>query len=275
MGIKLDQIYFGDNAPFVLIAGVCAIENRKDTLQIAKAIKQITKKVGIPFIFKGSFDKANRTSHESFRGVGLKEGLKILREVKKKLNIPVLTDVHSVQQIRTVAKSVDIIQIPAFLCRQTDLLIEAGKTKKIINVKKGQFVHPYCMSYAVKKIQSTGNKRILLTERGTFFGYNNLVSDFRSIDMMKETGSPVIFDGTHSVQEPSGYGCTTSGKRKHIPLLCRCAVASGVSGIYLEVHPNPEDALSDGANTLRLDELENLLTQLKTIDKVIKNEVQR
>ncbi len=269
--IKLNQIHIGNNAPFVLIAGVCAIENRKDTLQIAQAIKHITKKVGTPFIFKGSFDKANRTSHKSFRGVGITEGLKILREVRDKLNIPVLTDVHSVQQVRTVAKSVDILQIPAFLCRQTDLLIEAGKTGKIINVKKGQFIDPRCMIYAVKKIESTGNKRILLTERGTFFGYNNLVSDFRSIAIMKEmTNSQIIFDGTHSVQEPGGYGYKTSGQSKYIPLLCRCAIASGCGGIYLEVHSNPEKALSDGANTLRLDELENLLIQLKIIDKVRK-----
>ena len=275
MGIKIKEIYIGDNAPFVLIAGLCVIENRKDTLYIAKAIKRITEKVNIPFIFKASFDKANRTSHESFRGVGIKEGLKILREVRKKLNIPVLTDVHSVQQIRTVAKSVDIIQIPAFLCRQTDLLIEAGKTKKIINVKKGQFVDPYSMTYAVKKIQSTGNKRILLTERGTSFGYNNLVSDFRSLEIMKEmTNTPVIFDAGHSVQEPGRLRRSSGGQSKYIPLLCRCAIASGCAGIYLEVHPNPENALSDIFNTLRLDKLEQLLIDLKKIDKVIKNVIQ-
>ena len=271
MGIKLDRIHFGDNAPFVLIAGLCVIENRKDTLYIAKAIKRITKKVDVPFIFKASFDKANRTSHESFRGVGIKEGLKILREVREKLNIPVLTDVHSVQQVRTVAKSVDIIQIPAFLCRQTDLLIEAGKTKKIINVKKGQFIDPHSMTYAVKKIQSTGNKRILLTERGTSFGYNNLVSDFRSLEIMKEMGTPVIFDGSHSVQEIGSLTGKSGGQSKYIPLLCRCAIATGCHGIYLEVHPNPEDALSDGFNTLRLDKLEKLLIDLKKIDKVVKN----
>ena len=271
MGIKLDRIHFGDNAPFVLIAGLCVIENRKDTLQIAKAIKHITKKVGIPFIFKGSFDKANRTSHESFRGVGIIEGLKILREVKDKLGIPVLTDVHSVQQVRTVANSVDIIQIPAFLCRQTDLLIEAGKTKKIINVKKGQFVSPESMKYIVKKIKSTGNKQILLTERGTSFGYNQLVSDFRSLEIMKETGSPVIFDATHSVQEPGRLNGKSGGQSQYIPLLCRCAIAGGCDGIYLEVHPNPEKALSDGANTLKLDKLEKLLTELKALDKVRRN----
>lgn len=269
--MKLKQIHIGNNTPFVLIAGVCVIENRKDTLKIASILKKITKKVGVPFIFKASFDKANRTSHKSFRGIGIREGLKILREVREKLNIPVLTDVHSVQQVRTVAKSVDIIQIPAFLCRQTDLLIEAGKTKKIINVKKGQFVDPYSMTYAVKKIESTGNKRIMLTERGTSFGYNNLVSDFRSLQIMKEmTNTPVIFDASHSVQEPGRLRKSSGGQSKYIPLLCRCAIASGCSGIYLEVHPNPENALSDGFNSLRLDKLEELLIELKEIDEVIK-----
>lgn len=268
--ISIEKIKIGGNNPFVLIAGPCVIENRKLVLDVAGFLKKLTTKLNIPFIFKASYDKANRTSIHSFRGPGLGEGLEILREVKDKLNVPVLSDVHSIDEIEQSAEILDILQIPAFLCRQTDLLIAAGKTGKIVNVKKGQFLAPWDMKEVVKKIESTGNRNILLTERGSSFGYNNLVTDFRSLAIMRETGYPVVFDATHSVQQPGGLGTASGGKSEYIPLLARCGVAAGADAVFIEVHPNPKKALSDGPNMLALNQLEPLFKDLKAIDIITK-----
>lgn len=268
--VKIGKIRIGGKAPFVLIAGPCVIEDRSSTLKIAAALKKITSKVNVPFIFKASYDKANRTSINSFRGPGLARGLEILQEVKDRVKVPVLSDVHSVEDVDHAAKVLDILQIPAFLCRQTDLLIAAGKTKKIVNIKKGQFLAPADMAQVIKKIERAGNKNILLTERGTSFGYNNLVTDFRSLAIMRQTGYPVIFDASHSVQQPGGLGTKSGGSSEYIPLLSRCALAAGCSAIFLETHPNPKKALSDGPNMLALNKLEKLLVELKAIDKLAK-----
>lgn len=268
--IKIGNIRIGGKLPFVLIAGPCVIENRALTLKIASTLKKIASKANVPLVFKASYDKANRTSINSFRGPGLKRGLEILQEVKDRFKVPVLSDVHSVEDMAQAAKVLDIIQIPAFLCRQTDLLNAAGKTKKIVNIKKGQFLAPADIRQVVKKIEHAGNKKILLTERGTSFGYNNLVTDFRSLAIMQQTGYPVIFDATHSVQQPGGLGTKSGGSSEYIPLLSRCALAAGCSAIFLEVHPNPKKALSDGPNMLALNKLEKLLVELKAIDKIAK-----
>jgi 2-dehydro-3-deoxyphosphooctonate aldolase (KDO 8-P synthase) len=268
--VQIGPVVVGGGAPLVLIAGPCVIESRSMVLRIAASIKEIAAKLGIPFIFKASYDKANRTSLHSFRGPGIVEGLRILQEVKKEISVPVLSDVHSVEEITRAAHVLDVIQIPAFLCRQTDLLLEAARTKKAVNIKKGQFLAPWDMSPVVKKIESAGNKRILLTERGTSFGYNNLVSDFRSLSILRETGYPVIFDATHSVQQPGGLGTASGGESGYIPLLSRCAVAAGCDAVFVEVHPNPRKALSDGPNMLALNRLEGLLRDLKAIDKIVK-----
>jgi len=252
----------------VLIAGPCVIESPSGTLKIAEAIKKITSKLHIPFVFKASFDKANRTSINSFRGPGLYEGLKVLSQVKSKLGIPILSDVHDINQAQMAGAILDIIQIPAFLCRQTDLIVAAAKTGKTVNVKKGQFMAPWDISGIVKKMQEAGNHNLLLTERGVSFGYNNLVSDFRSLPIMRSWGYPVVFDGSHSVQKPGGLGNTSGGESQYIPLLARCAVAAGVDAIFLETHPNPGRALSDGPNTLPLKNLENLLKDLIAIDRI-------
>ncbi|MDP8212033.1 MAG: 3-deoxy-8-phosphooctulonate synthase [Candidatus Zapsychrus exili] len=269
--INVKNIKIGDKKPFVLIAGPCVIEGRQMALKIAASIKKITKKLGVPFIFKISYDKANRTSIKSYRGPGLVKGLDVIKEVKDKIGVPVLSDVHSPLEVEAAAKVLDIMQIPAFLCRQTDLLVAAGNTGKIVNIKKGQFLAPKDMVQAIKKVESTGNKKILLTERGTSFGYNNLVSDFRSIAIMKETGYPVVFDATHSVQQPGGLGSVSGGLSQYVPLLARCAIASGCNAIFVEVHSNPKKALSDGPNMLALNKLEEFLIELKAIDKAIKN----
>ncbi len=269
--IKIGDINIGNKNSFVLIAGPCVIEEEKLTFKIAINIQKITQKLNIPFIFKASYDKANRTSIKSFRGPGIKKGLKILSKIKKELNIPVLSDVHSPDEAVEAAKVLDIIQIPAFLCRQTDLLIAAGRSMKVVNIKKGQFLAPEDMEQVVKKIEATGNKKILLTERGTSFGYHSLINDFRSLAIMSNTGYPVIFDATHSVQQPGGLGNATGGKSEFVPLLSRCAVAAGCAGIFMEVHPNPEKALSDGPNMLKLNKLEKLLICLKKIDRIIKS----
>ncbi len=266
-----DKVIFGGNKPLVLIAGPCVIESSDGTLKIAEAIKKITSKLHIPFVFKASFDKANRTSINSFRGPGLYEGLKVLSQVKSKLGVPVLSDVHDVNQAQMAGAILDIIQIPAFLCRQTDLIVAAAKTGKTVNVKKGQFMAPWDISGIVKKMQEAGNHHLLLTERGVSFGYNNLVSDFRSLPIMRSLGYPVVFDATHSVQKPGGLGNASGGESQYIPLLARCAVAAGVDAIFLETHPNPARALSDGPNTLPLKNLENLLKDLIAIDKVIRH----
>ena len=268
--IKAADIQIGDNKPFVLIAGPCVIESRETTLRIAAFLKKLTNKLEIPFIFKASYDKANRTSIDSFRGLGIKEGLKILREVKETLHVPILSDVHSVEEIPAAAQVLDVLQIPAFLCRQTVLLTAAGKTGKVVNVKKGQFLAPGDMKHVIKKIEAAGNKKIILTERGTSFGYNNLVSDFRSLPIMRQFGYPVVFDATHSVQQPGGLGHASGGNSEFIPLLARCAAAAGCDGIFLEAHFNPKKALSDGPNMLALNKLEKLLVELKEIDNGVK-----
>lgn len=268
--IKIKNVSIANNLPFVLIAGPCVIENRKLVLDTAKKIKDIASRLKIPFIFKASFDKANRTSGASFRGLGIGPGLEILKEVKERFGVPVLSDVHNVEDVNEAKEVLDILQIPAFLCRQTDLLLAAADSKKVINVKKGQFLAPWDVNEIVKKIESRGNKNILLTERGSSFGYNNLVSDFRSLSIMQETGYPVVFDASHSVQQPGGLGTASGGKSEFIPLLARCAVAAGCAAIFMEVHPEPKKALSDGPNMLPLNQLEGVLKDLKKIDGVVK-----
>ena len=268
--IKLGNIRIGNNEPFVLIAGPCVIENREITFKTASAIKKITSRLKIPFIFKTSYDKANRTSISSFRGPGLENGLEILEDLKERLGLFLLSDVHSMSEVDRAAEVLDIIQIPAFLCRQTDLICAAAETGKIINIKKGQFLAPWDVKEIVKKIESKGNNKILLTERGVSFGYNNLVSDFRSLAIMKKTGYPVIYDASHSVQKPAGEGIASGGDSEFIPLLSRCAVAAGCAAIFMEVHPNPKRALSDGPNMLALNQLHGLLKELKAIDCIIK-----
>ena len=263
-----DKVIFGGNKPLVLIAGPCVIESSYGTLKIAEAIKKITSKLKVPFVFKASFDKANRTSIGSFRGPGLYEGLKILSQIKSRLGVPVLSDVHDVNQAQMAGEILDIIQIPAFLCRQTDLIVAAARTGKTVNVKKGQFMAPWDIKGIIKKMQEAGNNHLLLTERGVSFGYNNLVSDFRSLPIMRAAGFPVIFDATHSVQKPGSLGNASGGESQYIPLLARCAVAAGVDAIFLETHPNPARALSDGPNTLPLRKLESLLKDLIAIDQI-------
>jgi len=269
--IQLEKITIGGNAPFVLIAGPCVVEGEDTTFKIAEVIQRITGRQKIPFIFKASYDKANRTSVSSFRGLGIRRALAILEKIKEKLNVPLLSDVHSVEEISMSAKVLDVLQIPAFLCRQTDLLLAIGETGKIVNIKKGQFLAPWDVKEIVKKIESVGNRKILLTERGSSFGYNNLVTDFRSLSIMRQTGYPVVLDASHSVQQPGGLGSASGGNREFIPLLSRCGVAAGCDAIFLEVHPNPKKALSDGPNMLPLDKLESLLVDLKAIDAIVKN----
>ena len=268
--IKLDSIIIGDNHPFVLIAGPCVIENEKMILHTAEQIKIICDNLNIPLIFKSSYKKANRTSLKSFTGIGNEKALKILVKVKQKLGIPILTDIHTVGEARVVANYVDVLQIPAFLCRQTDLLVAAGKTKKIVNIKKGQFLAPEDIKFAADKVKSTGNKNILLTERGSSFGYHNLVVDMRSLVIMKELGYPVVMDATHSVQLPSA-GNKSGGQPKFIEPLAKAAAAVGIDALFLEVHPNPKEALSDADSQLPLNKLKNILIQVKSIDRVVKN----
>ena len=273
--ISIGNVKMGNQNPFVLIAGPCVIENKKIVLQTAKEIKRITSRLKIPFIFKASYDKANRTSIRSFRGLGLREGLGILQDVKDELGIPLLSDIHSQEQVSLAAETLDILQIPAFLCRQTDLILAAAESKKAVNIKKGQFLAPWDIGEIIKKIESAGNRNILLTERGVSFGYNNLVSDFRSLAIMRKTGYPVIYDASYSVQRPAGHGSVSGGDSEFIPLLARCAAAAGVAGIFMEVHPNPSKALSDGPNMLPLNKLERLLVELKAIDKIVKTSLSR
>ncbi len=255
----------GRGAPLVLISGPCVIEDYETTREIAASLKEITRKLEIPFIFKASYDKANRTSVTAFRGPGLSDGLKMLEEIKNELGIPVLSDVHRISEIPAAARVLDIIQIPAFLCRQTDVLLEVARAGKVVNIKKGQFLAPWDIANVVEKITSAGNRRILITERGTMFGYNNLVVDFRGFMIMHQTGYPVVFDATHSVQLPGGVGKSSGGQREYAPILARAAVAAGVDGIFMEVHKNPDQALCDGPNSLKLDTIYDLLSQLKTI----------
>ena len=268
--IKLKDLKIGNNLPFTLIAGPCQIEGLDHALFMAEELIKLTTKFNIPFIYKSSFDKANRTSINGARGLGIDKGLEVLAEVKRAFNCPIVTDVHSENQCAEVAKIVDMLQIPAFLCRQTDLLQAAAATGKIVNVKKGQFLAPWDMKNVHKKLESFGTKDILLTERGTCFGYNNLVSDMRSLAVMAELNAPVIFDATHSVQQPGGLGGSTGGERKYVELLAKAAVAVGVAGLYMEVHQDPDNAPSDGPCMIRLDNLERVLTKLKKYDEITK-----
>ncbi len=254
---------------FIFIAGPCVIENKRLTLDIAKRLKELTSKFPVSFVFKASFDKANRTSIHSFRGPGLKKGIEILEEVKKKVGVFVLSDVHCCTQVRYVKDVLDIIQIPAFLSRQTDLILEVAKTKKIVNVKKAQFMSPWDIKYVIEKIESTGNRNILLTERGTCFGYNNLVVDFRSLLIMKKFGYPVIFDATHSLQKPSSIKGVSGGDREFVFPLALASVTCGVSGLFLEVHPRPQSALSDRATTFYLDKVSLLLEKVMKIKEIV------
>ncbi len=268
--VKCGNIDISNENKFCLIAGPCQLETEQHAMDISGKIKEITSKFDIGFIYKTSFDKANRTSLKSKRGIGLEQSLPIFDKIKKELNIPVLTDVHNIEQCSIVANHVDILQIPAFLCRQTDLLIAAAKTKKIINVKKGQFLAPWDMVNVTKKISESGNNNILVTERGASFGYNTLVSDMRALPIMAKNGYPVIFDATHSLQQPGGQGDSSGGQREFIQHLSRAAVAVGVAGLFMETHQDPDNAPSDGPNMIPLSKLENLLKQLLDIDKIIK-----
>lgn len=267
--VKIGGFSIGSGHPFALIAGPCVIENHETPYKIAARLKQLTDRLDIPYIFKASYDKANRTSIHSFRGPGLTEGLEVLSQIRKELGVPVLSDIHQLEEIAAAGRILDVIQIPAFLCRQTDLLVEAAKTGKPINIKKGQFLSPWDMSNVVEKIRHTGNNQILITERGAMFGYNNLVSDFRSIPIMQKTGCPVVFDATHSVQLPGGAGAASGGQREFAPLLAKAAIAVGADALFIEVHPDPDQALSDGPNAIKLDDVEKLLIQLKEIQQAV------
>ena len=267
--VRIKNIRVGANNPLVLIAGPCVIESEKLCLDSAKRILDITSKLNIPYIFKSSFDKANRLSIESFRGPGIKRGLAVLHKVKQQLKIPVLSDVHCIKDIAEAAKVLDIIQIPAFLSRQTDIVVAAGRTGKVVNIKKGQFLAPWDILPIIKKIESVGNKQILVTERGVSFGYNNLVTDFRALAIMRGFGYPVIYDATHSVQLPGGKGVSSGGQREFVEGLSRAAVAFGCDGLFLEVHPDPDNAPCDGPNMIDLKGLEKLLKQIKKIESVI------
>lgn len=268
--VNIGNLTVGGNKGLFLLAGPCVIEDPDRTLMIGRRVKEICERVGIPYVFKASFDKANRSSYNSFRGPGLTEGLKILSHIKKELQVPVVSDIHSIEQIEPAAEVLDILQIPAFLCRQTDLVYGAAKTGKCINVKKGQFMAPLDMRNVLNKMLETGNENLMLTERGFSFGYNNLVVDMRSFPIMRSFGYPVVFDATHSVQLPGGAGTASSGQREFVANLARAAVASGIDGLFFEVHDNPEEALSDGPNMLYIDQLEELLTDLVAIDKIVK-----
>ena len=267
--IKLGTMKLGGGHPLFLIAGPCSIESEELVLQTAETLKKMCAELKIPFIFKSSYDKANRTSLRSHRGPGLEKGLKVLEKVKEKVQVPVLSDIHHPEEAGPAAQVLDILQIPAFLCRQTDLLLAAAKTGKPVNIKKGQFMAPWDMVNVVEKITAAGNERVLLTERGASFGYNNLVVDFRSIPVMKQFGYPVIFDATHSVQLPGGQGHASGGQREFVPPLARAAVAAGCDGLFMEIHPDPDSALSDGPAMLRLADAKGLLQELVEIHKIV------
>lgn len=257
------------NGPLLIIAGPCSIESEELVMQVAETMKNITSKLGLPFVFKSSFDKANRTSIKSWRGPGIDKGLKILEKIKKQFDVPILTDIHEIEHAKIAASVCDVLQIPAFLCRQTDLLVAAAETGKVVNVKKGQFLAPWDMKNIVDKLKEAGTNKILLTERGASFGYNTLIVDMTSLPIMRSFGSPVIFDATHSVQQPGGLGSATGGKREMIPHLLRAAVAAGVDGIFMEVHPEPSKGLSDAATMLPLSQVEGILTMAKNLNALV------
>ena len=269
--VTIGTVRFGNALPLALIAGPCQLESRAHALEMASALKEIAARVGIGLVYKTSFDKANRTSGKSARGIGLDAALPIFAEIREKLKLPVLTDVHDAAQCARVAQAVDVLQIPAFLCRQTDLLVAAAKTGRVINVKKGQFLAPWDMQNVVAKITAAGNRNVLVTERGVSFGYNTLVSDMRALPILKEkTGAPVIFDATHSVQQPGGQGTASGGEREFVPVLARAAVAIGVSAVFIETHQDPDKAPSDGPNMMPLKEMEPLLRTLVEFDRLAK-----
>jgi len=269
--VTVGAVRFGNDLPLALIAGPCALESKAHALEMATALKEIAAKVGVGLVYKTSFDKANRTSSRSARGMGLDAALPIFAEIRDKLKLPVLTDVHDNDQCAPVAQAVDVLQIPAFLCRQTDLLIAAAKTGKAVNVKKGQFLAPWDMKNVVEKITGAGNRNVLVTERGVSFGYNTLVSDMRALPILKrDTGAPVVFDATHSVQQPGGQGTSSGGQREFVPVLARAAVAIGVAGVFIETHQDPDKAPSDGPNMLPLKQMEPLLRELVEFDRLAK-----
>jgi len=268
--IRIGDVRIGNDLPLVLMAGPCVIEGEDFTLRTAAEIAAVADRAGMPLIFKSSFDKANRTSKDGFRGPGLDEGLRILARVKDEIGVPVITDVHTPEQATAVAEVADVLQTPAFLCRQTDFIQAVAATGRPVNIKKGQFLAPWDMQHVLDKALATGNRDIMLCERGASFGYNNLVSDMRSLMVMRETGAPVVYDATHSVQQPGGLGGATGGNREYVPGLARAAVAVGVAALFMEVHPNPDRALSDGPNSLRLSDLEALLGRLARIDQAAK-----
>ena len=269
--VKCGKLKISNVDPFTLIAGPCQLENEKHALDVANELKKITENLGIGLIYKTSFDKANRTSLKGKRGAGLEKSLPIFDKIRKDIGVPVLTDIHTIEQCSIVSKHVDVLQIPAFLCRQTDLLVAAAKTGKVVNVKKGQFLAPWDMVNVTKKIEESGNKNILVTERGASFGYNTLVSDMRSLPIMAKNGYPVVFDATHSVQQPGGMGDKSGGQREFVEYLARAAIAVGVAAVFMETHPDPDNAPSDGPNMVPLAKMPGLLEQLVKIDKLIKN----
>ncbi len=268
--ITLQNFKIGNDLPFVLLAGPCQIESRDHAFDIAGSLAETTKKLGIPFVYKSSYDKANRTSLGGKRGIGMEKGLEVLADVRKEFGCPVITDIHSPEQCAIAAQSVDILQIPAFLCRQTDLLIAAAKTGKIINIKKGQFLAPWDMKNVAAKITESGNPNVMLCERGVTFGYNTLVNDMRALPIMAETGLPVVIDATHSVQQPGGMGASTGGDRRMVPYIARASVACGVAAVFMETHQDPDSAPSDGPNMMHLKDMPAMLEQLQAIDKLIK-----
>ena len=270
--IQIANLTIEENGPFFLIAGPCVIEDEKTTLRVATFLKETSEAMDLPVIFKTSYDKANRTSLDSFRGLGVDRGLEIIRRVKEETGLPVLSDVHEIDEIEKAAKVLDVIQIPAFMCRQTNLILSAARTGLPINIKKGQFLSPWEMEPVIGKIISTGNRKVFITERGTSFGYNNLVVDMRSIAIIKDFGFPVVFDATHSVQLPGSGGTSSWGQREFVEYLARAAVAAGANGVFMEVHPNPDSALCDGPNSLPLDQVRPLLAMLKKIHRLIRSE---
>ena len=268
--VTIGPIAVGNRAPLAVIAGPCVIESKDAALRHAAALKQRADRAGVPYIFKASYDKANRSSVSSFRGPGLEKGLEILAKVRDEIGVPILTDVHEIDQITAVKEVADVLQIPAFLCRQTDFVLAVARSGRVVNVKKGQFLAPWDMRNVIEKILTTGNEQILVTERGASFGYNNLVSDMRSLVVLRELGYPVVFDATHSLQLPGGLGSASGGERKFIPALARAGVAVGVDALFMEVHEDPDRALSDGPNSLKLEDFESLLETVKQLDALVK-----